>query len=162
MSKDDVLNIREDPNATSKIVGHFSWNEKPVTISELSPDKKCGPIPSNGDYWLRIKYLKPLKFKMFNDTRIPVGLTCFTEGPNWRVILTEPTQIFFKNSFEEGKPADFYYETKIDGVNTKFVLNTTEDDIILHVSERLCETTASAKFPYSVQGCNKKNAFEQN
>ena len=28
VDKDDVLNIRDDPNATSKIVGHFSWDEK--------------------------------------------------------------------------------------------------------------------------------------
>lgn len=150
VSKDDVLNIRDDPNATSKIVGHFSWNEKLVTISKLSPDKKWGLIPSDGDYWVSMKYLKPLKLKMFDDTRIPVGLTCFAEGHNWRIILNEPKPIFFKNSFEEGEPADFYYETKIDGVTTKFVLNTDEDDIVVHVSERLCETTASTKFPYSV------------
>lgn len=151
VASDDVLNIRRMPNAHSKIVGSFAWNESLVTIVKLSADGKWGMIPSDGDKWVRMKYLQAIPLEVFTDTNIPFGLKCFGWDPTWTITFAK-TFISFTNGMEkELKASTFTYERGEEYNDVKFKFRSNLKDFEFQVSREICETTSSAKYPYSIK-----------
>jgi len=156
VDQSDVLNLRDEPTANSDIVGSLAWNERLVTITKFSNDGKWGLLPSDGDDWVSMKYLEPIDLEFFPKTRIPVGLTCFGWDPTWTVTFSLPfASVTNGIAREEKKAASYAYDIGQNENSFQFYVSTRTDDFTFEVTEKMCETTASSKFPYSVNSWDR-------
>lgn len=152
VASDDVLNLRDEPSASSAIKGSIAWDEGLVTVTKLSQDGKWGLVPSDGDHWVNMKYLEPIELEVLPDTRIPIGLTCFGWDPTWSVTFSIPHALVKNIKVEEEiKSGSYSYDYGKRANSISFSVSTRTDNFNFEVSEELCETTASSKFPYSVR-----------
>ena len=152
VASDDVLNLRDEPSASSSIKGSIAWNESLVTITKLSEDGKWGLVPSDGDHWVNMHYLEPIQLEVLPDTRIPIGLTCFGWAPTWSVTFSVPyARVMNRKLEDEIRAGNYSYDQGKHAESVRFSVSTRADDFNFEVSEELCETTASSKYPYSVR-----------
>lgn len=84
--KDDTLNIRSEPNATSDILGQIGPFATAIEVLALSPDGKWGRIGvPEGNGWVAMRYLEltpPL-----DPYDVPRPFSCFGTEPFWSVSL---------------------------------------------------------------------------
>ena len=86
VEKDDILNIRAEPNAGSQILGQIGPFAIAVEVLGLSQDGKWGRVGlPEGNGWVAMRYLEltpPL-----NAFEVPRPLSCFGTEPFWSISL---------------------------------------------------------------------------
>lgn len=80
---DDVLNIRDMPDASSEIIGTLAPDATHIEIVGLDPSGKWGHV-NTGERsgWVSMRYLN-YRTDVWADGQLPAGFICFGTEPFW-------------------------------------------------------------------------------
>ncbi|WP_439563108.1 SH3 domain-containing protein [Roseinatronobacter sp.] len=83
VSPDDVLNIRQEPSASSDIIGTLAPDATGIEVIMLNSTQRWGMVNSNESTgWVSMRYMQGqgVHIDHFN---MPVGLSCYGTEPFW-------------------------------------------------------------------------------
>ena len=84
VTADDVLNVRSAPDSQSQDVGDLQAEAGPLEVLSLDETGKWGRLNwLEGDGWVSMRYLEPIKLETLGNTSLPVGLQCSGTEPFW-------------------------------------------------------------------------------
>jgi len=90
VAANDVLNIRQSPDAASPVLGSLGPGARDVEIVAVSADGKWGQINAGeGAGWVALRYLAPQDRPAWHSLQTP--LLCFGTEPFWSVELNVQT-----------------------------------------------------------------------
>jgi uncharacterized membrane protein len=94
----DVLNIRQEPDAKSPIIGELAHDARPIEVLETveeggSPWGRVHAADSSG--WVAMKFLAPHAVALVAGTQAPEGLSCAGTEPFWSASLAADGGIEF-------------------------------------------------------------------
>ncbi len=99
VAANDVLNIRQRPDANSEIVGSFTPGEKLVEV--VLRNGNWGYVMTGEQMgWVSTKFLTPIEVPRIGQSSIPVGLKCLGNEPFWDITLDE-NSVSLSNMGEE-------------------------------------------------------------
>ena len=86
---DDVLNVRDAPNASASIIGTLAPDARNVEVVSLSREGNWAQINlGEQSGWTAIRYLKPHTVTA-TALGLPVGLQCFGTEPFWDITFSD-------------------------------------------------------------------------
>lgn len=90
VASDDVLNIREEPNARTPIIGHFRPTQRGIEVIGLSENGRWGLVNSGERAgWSSMRYLTRESVGSWRDGQ--TTLSCFGTEPFWNMPIFLPT-----------------------------------------------------------------------
>ena len=93
VAENDVLFLREKPDAASPVLGQLSPHRRNVEIVGLSEDGKWGQLTEGeGNAWVTMRYLKRVPGQA--DEALPEKLSCFGSEPFWVLRLNGESSAF--------------------------------------------------------------------
>lgn len=112
LAGNDHLNVRAEPSATSEDIGDLASGSKPYEILEIDSTGTWGRILwLEGNGWVALKYMQPIKIPLLANTQIPVGLTCVGAKPFWTLEF-KSQEVGVISTQEEVKPMTVVNTTK--------------------------------------------------
>ncbi len=109
VSADDVLNVREEPSASSPIIFSFEPNSRNIEVVSLSDGGKWGLVSiPEAHGWISMHYLDRQLGQ--SNTNLPRPMVCFGSEPSWFLKLgdqhSEFSQIYGNTMLLENKWED--------------------------------------------------------
>ena len=90
VASNDVLNIREAPDANSSTNGALPYNEPHVEVMRLSPDGRWGRVSAeDGGGWVSMRYMA----REVNQPILPYDMICTGTEPFWAIWLNDRDHI---------------------------------------------------------------------
>ncbi len=135
----DVLNVRQSPNASAPVVGSLAPDAFPVEV--IKTRDGWGYVAANeGMGWVSLRFLQQISFAKFANTNLPEGLSCGGVEPFWGLVMANDNVTF--SAMDE--PERVYSlvgsgQSRNFGTSTSFVIGQNNGEPLTGiVSDQIC------------------------
>lgn len=142
VASDDVLNIRQEPSASSDVIGTFAPDATGVEVIILNNTLRWGLVNHNeGTGWVFMRYMQG-QGQPIDHYNMPVGLSCYGTEPFWSLYSEDgiwhydslndpPAELEIDIAQDSGIAQDFRRMVRLtgpDGPATAFIYPATCND----------------------------------